>query len=144
MLLVSAKDEGNTRKVLEAISASSCAKLVQATDRPVTVGDSKIVVLGSGVYGGKVHRNLVSWVEDLDVGSLAEGTRLYLLLTWIGRGRSNEAAYARFEKVLEKKGLSLQSDCPSCYGQFTSMIRKHHPDETDIRAMVRWAEGVSR
>lgn len=142
MLLVSAKGEGNTFGVLERVAERIEAPLVLATDAPRIEGH-RVILFGSGVYGGMVHKNLEVWVNGLDEEELRTGIRFYLLLTWIGRGHSDRSAFRRFSKTLAKRSLALESDYRSCYASFGRLIRKGHPDAEDIRAMETWALRLS-
>ncbi|MBN2036158.1 MAG: hypothetical protein JW768_05390 [Chitinispirillaceae bacterium] len=96
------------------------------------------IVLCSGVYGGGVPRGLLVWLSQLERTSLQKNAKIYVLLTWFGRGQSDKSAIKELKDILEKKNMSLENDCMTCYGKGMGVIRQGHPNKEDCEKAVTW------
>ena len=142
-MFVSAKENGNTFKVLSAVSLSLGSELVLAGRAPVSpLKTYEVIVLGSGVYAGRVHRNLLAWLDSLGAEDLKDDVRIYLFMTWIGRGSSDKATFNALSSYLAAKGILLQPSWMHCYGAMKKLIRPSHPDGQDIHKVLAWAKGL--
>ncbi|AEV30522.1 hypothetical protein SpiGrapes_2765 [Sphaerochaeta pleomorpha str. Grapes] len=142
-LFVSAKEDGNTFKVLSAVSLALGSDFVTAAD-PIFPQLKKYdtIVLGSGVYANRVHRNLLSWLDILCAEDFKEGSKVYLFMTWIGRGSSNKATFNSLASYLAEKNIDLQPSWMECYGNMKKLIWPSHPNEQDILKVIDWAKGL--
>jgi menaquinone-dependent protoporphyrinogen IX oxidase len=142
-LFVSAKESGNTFEVISSVSQALGSDLIIASN-PVSV-DLKsydVIILGSGVYMNKVHKNLFSWLDSTEAASFKDGVSIYLFLTWIGRGASDKAAYKALASYLANKHILLQPSLMECYGNMKKLIWPSHPDEKDISKVLDWARAL--
>lgn len=142
-LFVCAKGNGNTYKVLSAVSLSLGSDLVLAGGDPaLPLKTYDVIVLGSGIYAGRVHRNLLAWLDSLCAEDLKDDVRIYLFMTWIGRGSSDTATFKALSSYLSAKDIYLQPSWMQCYGAMKKLIRPSHPDGQDILKVIDWAKGL--
>lgn len=140
VLLVSPKDKGNTYDVLRFIKNNSDAELL-------VIGQNKIcnlkkyetIIICSGVYGGNLHKNLRRWLVQLDKSSMYENVKIYVFLTWIGRGRSDETSIRKVKHILEKNDIDLEDDYITCFGEMAK-IRYNHPNKEDCQKVLNWVK----
>lgn len=138
VLIVCPKDKGNTYHVSRYIADNSDAELLivnRNERRDLKKYDS--IILSSGVYGGRVHKDLLGWLNQIEKSSLHENAMLHIFLTWFGRGQSDKDAIEDIKKFLEDKELSLEDEYMSCYGG-KWFIRRSHPDKEDCEKVLDW------
>jgi flavodoxin len=141
VLLVSPKDKGNTYDVLKYVEDKSYANLMVIGKTPGSydLKDYETIIICSGVYGGDLHKDLQTWLKDLDKSSLNDNARIYAFLTWIGRGKSDKQTLDKIGNILEKKGISLEEDYMTCLGKM-AIIRRSHPDDQDRKRVLEWVK----
>jgi|GEM_PF-1298999 len=138
VLIVCPKGKGNTYNVSRYIANNSDAELLIINQNDAKdMKKYKTIILCSGVYGGKVHKHLLEWIEQIEKTSIHENAKFYMFLTWFGRGQSDKNAIKEVKVFLEKHKLSLDDDYITCYGG-KSIIRQDHPNKEDCEKVLNW------
>lgn len=138
-LVLCPREKGNTRKVCDAIAARPGWKLarISGADRMDLSGYDRVII-GSGVYGGRPHKNVIAFLEALEKG---QGPReIRILLTWVGRGRSDRAAFRAIEKICVLRGISVHPKYHSVLGHSFGVFWPGRPNAEDMAGSVAWAE----
>ncbi len=138
VLIVSPKGKGNTYNLSRYIAKNIGAELLvleKKEERDWKDYDS--IILSSGVYGGKVHKNLMEWLKGIEKTSINGDASFHMFLTWFGRGRSDKDAIKELKKFIEKNELSFDDDYMACYGG-KGFIRHGHPDNEDCKKVLNW------
>jgi len=100
------------------------------------------IILCSGVYGDKIHKDLLRWIENIEKSSLNEQAKMYMFLTWFGRGDSEKNAIENAKDILEKKSIRLEDDYITCFGG-KGFVRKNHPNTEDCENILDWVKSKS-
>ena len=140
-LLVCPKSNGNTYAVCHYVVSRSDAELLLLDPRQADdLKEYTSIFLCSGVYGGSVHRDLLRWLDRIDKTSINDNAKIFVFLTWFGRGQSDRTAMRGVKRILEEKHLHLESDYMACFGQGLGFIRHGHPNEEDCIAALNWVK----
>lgn len=126
----------NTEKVARAMAEASGGELldlVRGDGRIPDPAEYDLIGFGSGIYGGKVHKSMKKFLEDLPAGS----TKAFVFSTSsLEKPRYN----GQVEKILVEKGYILFNGF-SCKGwdsfgplKLVGGISKSNPDSEDLRA----------
>ncbi len=127
----------NTLRVAQVMASELDADISTPEDVDIdALGQYDLIGFGSGIYMGKHHRSLLSFVKDLDTLS---GTNTFVFYT---SGFSKFPTRPPFESALKKqlikKGAHIVNvfSCRGLetYGPFRigGGKNKGHPDETDL------------
>lgn len=139
-LLVCPRIKGNTFDIATYVTENSDAELLILNQmEDVDLGKYRAVILCSGVYGGNIHKNLLKWLNEIEKSQSGVDTKFYLLLTWFGRGHSDEEAFKKVESLFEKSNFQLETDYMTSYGG-KALIRYGHPNEDDFEKVLRWVK----
>ncbi|MBN1472661.1 MAG: hypothetical protein JW925_12840 [Syntrophaceae bacterium] len=87
-----------------------------------------------------MHKDLLRWLNQIKRTSIHQNSKIYVFLTWFGRGRSDEDAIKEVKNILEQKKMSLENDSMTCYGQVLWIIRHGHPNKDDCERVLKWAK----
>ncbi len=138
VLIVSPKGKGNTYDLSRYIVNNTDAELLvlERKEERDWKGYNSIF-LSSGVYGGKVHKDLLEWLKGIEKTSISEDARFHMFLTWFGRGKSYKNAIEEVNIYLNENGFNLDDDCMTCYGG-KGFIRRGHPDGEDCEKVLNW------
>ena len=101
-----------------------------------------VIILSSGVYGGRPHAGLVRWLENIQKDDIADNTAFYIFMTWIGRGKSDRSAVDVINHILQKTGNKLEPDYISCYGKGMGFIRSGHPNQADREKVLQRVRNI--
>ncbi len=101
------------------------------------------IVLASGVYGGKLHKQLSSILKRFRKEDLKTSCKIYIFLTWFGRSHSDRDAFQEAKEILNTKGIILESDTFSCFGAGFCFIRHGHPDKNDRARLLEWVQKIT-
>ena len=140
ILLVCSRSKGNTFKVCSYVANNCDAELIVSNQSQVN--DLKkylTIILCSGVYGAKVHKGLLRWLNQIERKSIHENAKIYVFLTWFGRGQSDKTAIKKVKNILEEKKMSLENDYMTCYGG-KAIIRYGHPNKGDCERVLNWVK----
>ncbi len=141
LLLVCPKSKGNTFKVCNYVANNSAAELLVINQNQINdLKKYTSIILCSGVYGGVVHKNLQKWLNQIEKTSIREDTKIYVFLTWFGRGQSDKDAIKGVKTILKEKKISLENDYITCYGQGMWFIRHGHPNKEDCEKVLNWVK----
>lgn len=139
LLLVCPKSKGNTFYVCSYIAKNSDAELFVINQSEINdLKKYKFIILCSGVYGDKIHKNLLRWIGQIEKKAIHENVKIYMFLTWFGRGQSDKNALKEVKTILEKKKISLEDDYITCYGSGMGIIRYNHPNKEDCEKVLNW------
>ena len=139
-LLVCPKSRGNSFRIARHIADNTESDLMILNQNPdINLQKYTTVILCSGVYGGKVHNTLMKWLSELEKNQFNPDTHFELLLTWFGRGHSDQHASNKVKTLLEKKDILIDSDYIACYGG-KLFIRPTRPNKEDYDKILSWAK----
>ena len=133
---------GNTKKLLDAVSASGAVALIDAqsaADSDLSAYD--LIGFASGIYYSKFHDSVLQFANR----NLPQGKKVFLIYT-CGIKRKNYTDAIR--QIIDAKGAQLLGvyDCPGfdTFGplRFIGGIAKGRPDEEDIAGTVKFYEGI--
>lgn len=142
-LLVCPKNKGNTFDVCSYVANNSDAELLAGNKiRKKDLKKYTSIVLCSGVQGGKAQKGLLKWLKPIKRASINKNAKIYMFLTWFGRGKSDKSALNGVEKILKKKKMNLENDYMTCYGG-KFIIRPSHPNEKDFKKVLNWVNSLS-
>lgn len=137
-LIVCPKASGNTFKIAKYLRDSTDADLLVLEGNGTTdLKRYEDIYLLSGIYAGKIHKNLSSWLTAIQEEDLVSHPVFHTFLTWFGRGNSDQTAFDEIRSILEEKGASCDPDFESCFGGM-AFIRKGHPDDKDLNKALDW------
>lgn len=137
-LIVCPKASGNTYRIADYLKKQTGADLlVLEGNGTADLSRYDDVYLLTGIYAGKVHKNLSKWLRELKDEEVSGKPAFHVFLTWIGRGSSDQTAFNEVQTILNEKGATCDSDFESCYGGM-AFIRKGHPDQQDMNQALAW------
>lgn len=140
LVIVASVHHGNTRKVaLKLAEVLGCAVKEPEEVSQEEILSCDLVGFGSGIYFGKFHRRLVSFVENLPP---CEGKRAFVFSTsGLGKREYNRS----LEELLKKRGFTVLGSF-ACRGfdtfgplRLVGGINRGRPDERDLEDAARFA-----
>lgn len=133
LIIYHSEHHGNTKKIAKAMAEKINADILKAAD--VNLNKFKgydIVGFGSGVYNGKLHKELSEILSKL---SQQEDKKAFIFST-TGSKTYSSMAHERFRPMLEEKGFEIIGEF-SCLGFDTALtkegINKDRPNKQDIK-----------
>jgi flavodoxin len=139
-LIVCPKESGNTYKVCRYVSSNSNVDLnVVATETKYDLSNYDVIILASGVYMNNVHKDMLTWIQSIEKDTIKANTKVYLFLTWFGRGNSDKATFDAVKALLQSKGITLEDNYMKCFGKGMGLVRMSHPNEEDCKNVLSWA-----
>jgi len=133
LIIYHSEHHGNTKKIAKAMAEKINADILKAAD--VKLNKFKgydIVGFGSGVYNGKLHKELSEILSKL---SQQEDKKAFIFST-TGSKTYSSMAHERFRPMLEEKGFEIIGEF-SCLGFDTALtkegINKGRPNKQDIK-----------
>lgn len=83
-IILCPKENGNTRKICDAIAAEDDWESARITGSEVLdFSEYDSVIFGSGVYAGFPHKNLISFIRGLKWEHVPK--KVHVLLAWEGK-----------------------------------------------------------
>jgi menaquinone-dependent protoporphyrinogen IX oxidase len=138
-LIICPKAKGNTYNVCRYVADHSDVALkVASADNQFDIINYDSIVLASGIYGGFFHKNVLNWIKTIKKSDLKESAKIYIFLTWIGRGNSDKVAYNKIRKLLNEKSITLQENYMECYGHGLGVAKIGHPSKDDFENVLLW------
>lgn len=136
----------NTFKIAQAMARTLDAQMVRVPDANAKeVEEADLIGFGSGIYMFKHHALLLKFVDSLPT---IKGKKAFIFST---HGDSSVRGYHNELKTrLVKKGFDIvgEFDCIGwdTFGPLALMggTNKTKPDESDIAAATRFAEGLKK
>lgn len=139
-IIVSSKESGNTYKVCSFVSSNSDIELkVPAKIAKEDLASYDIIILASGVYRNNMHKNILAWIDSIEKDTINPNAKVYLFLTWLGRGNSAKLAFDAVKRLFGEKGIKLEDNYTQCFGKGMGLVRASHPDEEDCKNVLSWA-----
>ncbi len=131
----------NTQKVARAMAEATGATLVTVDEvRPEDLDGYDLVGFGSGIYGGKHHKDLLALVERMPTG---EGRKVFVFST--SGGANEEEHHRALREALAGKGCRVVGEF-QCRGEFRILrlitTNRGHPDEKDLVNARTFARGL--
>ncbi len=132
---------GNTQKLAETIAgvfgvtAQTC---LEAKQNLLQISTSDLLVVGSGVYGGRMGRDLEQFLNNLPQDQ-SEGRKAIIFGTINGQ----TAAIKAMEKLLSQKGIEVIGSF-YCKGQAWFFFNHGRPNEQDLAAAREFTENIKR
>ena len=131
----------NTERVARAMAEATGATLMKTDEvGPEDLDAYDLVGFGSGIYGGKHHRDLLALVERMPA---AEGRKVFIFSTSRGGKEENHRA---LRSALTAKGCRIVGEF-SCRGEYRLLgfikTSSGHPDEKDLADARTFARGLA-
>ena len=131
----------NTERVARAMAEAMGATLMKTDEAtPEDLAAYDLVGLGSGIYGGKHHKDLLALVERMPP---AEGRRVFIFST---SGGGKEENHRTLRAALTAKGCRIVGEF-ACKGEYRLFgpisTSKGHPDEKEIAGARTFARGLA-
>ena len=129
----------NTEKVARAMAEATNATLAKVDEvRPEDIATYDLVGFGSGIYGGRHHKELFALV-----GQMPSMEKPAFVFSTSGSGK--EAYHRPLKEALTAKGCHIRGEF-QCKGEvrFLRFIRTNrgHPDEKDLEDARTFARGL--
>jgi flavodoxin len=145
LIICESVHHGNTKKVADAIAEVLKCEVRQPGEvDPIRFGEYDLVGFGSGIYGGKFHRNVLKVAEEMP----AINGKVFVFSTSGGPGQPRH--HQPVKDILAGKGCSLVGEF-NCRGYDTfgplklvGGLSKGKPDETDLKEAREFAAIVQR
>jgi len=125
----------NTEKIAKIIADEIGAELVNVrkfTDSHKDLDDYDLVGFGSGIYYGKIHKNIKKFIETTEH---IDNQRTFIFTT---SGRGKKSFHKKFKELLESQGFDVVAEFV-CKGfdtfgplKIVGGINKGRPNEEDL------------
>ena len=132
---------GNTEKIGKAMAEYLNADLIKTNDVNVnTLKDYDLIGFGSGIYNGKLHKNVLDLIDKLP--TLSNKKTFVFSTSGQGKAKYNNT----IEQKLKEKGFEVVGSfaCKGydTFGPFKLIggIAKGRPNENDIQKAKEFAE----
>ena len=133
LIIYHSEHHGNTKKIAKAMAEKVGADILKAADVNLNKFEEyDILGFGSGVYNGKLHKELSEILSKL---SQQDDKKAFIFST-TGSKTYSSMAHERFRPMLEEKGFEIIGEF-SCLGFDTALtkegINKGRPNKQDIK-----------
>ena len=133
LIIYHSEHHGNTKKIAKAIAEKVGANILKAADVNLNKFEEyDIVGFGSGVYNGKLHKELSEILSKLP----QQDDKKAFIFSTTGSKTYSSMAHKRFRPILEEKGFEVIGEF-SCLGFDTALtkegINKGRPNKQDIK-----------
>ena len=133
LIIYHSEHHGNTKKIAKAMAEKVGADILKSADVNLNkFGKYDIVGFGSGVYNGKLHKELSEILSKLP----KQDDRKAFIFSTTGSKTYSSMAHKRFRPILEEKGFEVIGEF-SCLGFDTALtkegINKGRPNKQDIK-----------
>ncbi|MPM17971.1 hypothetical protein SDC9_64371 [bioreactor metagenome] len=143
-LVICPKKSGNTHHVCQYVCSSSGAELMALGGAAgPDLGGFDIIIFASGIYAGRLHKNILEFAKNIQPAALKPGVKIYMFMTWFGRGGSDQMAMTELRKTLDEKGLTLEENYMTCFGKGMGVVRMSHPNDADCKNVLAWVKELS-
>jgi len=133
LIIYHSEHHGNTKKIAKAMAEKVGADILKAADVNLNKFEEyDILGFGSGVYNGKLHKELSEILSKL---SQQDDKKAFIFST-TGSKTYSSMAHERFRPMLEEKSFEIIGEF-SCLGFDTALIKeginKGRPNKQDIK-----------
>lgn len=133
---------GNTEKIVnEFIDVLNCESISASEVYKIKLDNFDVIGLGSGIYLGKHHKNILNIAETMDL----KGKSIFVFST---SGSGKIKYNSKLINILKDKNVNVVGNF-SCKGydtygffKYIGGISKGHPNEKDIENARRFAEKI--
>jgi len=144
-LVVYSTKSGNSKLIANSIAKELDCGIVNLNEvefEDINLNEIDTIFLGSGIYGGNLHRRIIDFGKFLNSTSSNRTTfpKIALFITWLGRGKSDLTGIKHFKDTLKAQIVNIEDNYFRCFGKSFKFIRKCHPDENDIENAKEWAK----
>lgn len=133
--LIYSTKTGHTKKIAEAMAKELGIEAQNIADKPV-LNNVDLLLVGSGVYGGKISPELLAYLEGVDSKKVKKAIIFITSLS-----KKNQSAYLR--DFLVRKGIEVNKDEFVCKGKFLFFSTKH-PNEEDVKSAVEFVKKIAK
>ena len=137
---------GGTEKIAKAIAQELDCDLINLRKTSISninFSDIKYLFVGSGVYGGKLHGNMMALTKNQDfLQAITENIKaLGLFSTYASSPESSKKAIADFKQALPK---DMQSHLEEfyCRGNLFKIFGMGRPVAEDVEKGNMWAKKI--
>lgn len=130
---------GNTKKLAEAIENTLNIK-AETIEHPLTE-DVDILFLGNALYNNTVDKEIKKFIQNLDVNVKK--------VVSFGTSGTGKTSYKKLKKLLDKKGIVLDSEEFFTKGHYighsrgmSSEINKGKPDDEDLDNLKKFVQKI--
>lgn len=148
LIILVSYHHNNTEKVAKAIANDIGAEIKTPEQADVNaLSNYDLVGFGSGVYFGKLDKNLLSFADKLP---LVNGKKAFIFSTSGKAGKSAENFHKVFREKIVAKGYAVAGEfsCPGfdTYGllKVSGGIKKGRPNEDDIKRAQEFAQSLMK
>jgi flavodoxin len=127
---------GNTRKIAEAIAEELKINPIDVKKESADVSSVDLLIVGSGTYGGKPGKEMVSYLENLKP---VKDKRAACFSSCAGDASKTLAA---MKDILTGKGYTIL-DCFSCFGKFAGLSKRGHPTDEELKQAREFARKLA-
>jgi flavodoxin len=123
---------GNTERLARTIGAQ-LGEIAQKTEKPLTE-PVDILFVGGGLYAGKLHKNLRSYLASLDPSIVKE-------VVCFSTAATDTPIVERVREILAPLGIVVSDRFFHCKGKFL-LTNKGRPNHEDLKAAGVFARNV--
>lgn len=125
---------GNTKKLAQVIAKGLKIQANQlGDDRGIISEPVDLLFIGDGIYFGKSNKKTCSFIDGLDSELIRNAA---VFATYGG----NQQAGDEIKELLKKKGIHVLEESFTCKGRAWKLINREHPNDTDLKNAMRYAE----
>ncbi len=122
---------GHTEQLAKAISSVFNIDPIDI-DHPHILGNTDLLIVGTGIYGGKPDQSLLDYLDNLPSNKI-KGAAIF------SSSISNKDQTELIVNILKQKNIEILKTRFSCKGQFL-LFGWGHPDLNDIRGAKDFAQ----
>lgn len=132
---------GNTEKIVKIMAESLNANVIRTSDVNMnTLKDCDLIGFGSGIYYGKVHKNILGLIDNITTGT----NKKAFVFSTSGQGKSEYNKLVE-QKLIEKNFEVVGSFACKGYDTFGPLkllggIAKGKPDDNDLKKAKEFAK----
>ncbi len=124
---------GHMKKMAEAVS-SVVGVEAKSVEEPIN-NEIDVLLLGSAVYAAGIDGKMKNFISQLDPAKVKN-------VICFSSSAILESSYGQVKKLLEARGIQVDSREFHCRGQFT-MLHRGHPDAADIENLKTFVKGLN-
>jgi menaquinone-dependent protoporphyrinogen IX oxidase len=136
---------GNTKKVAESIASELNCPCLQVTSDSamVNINDYDAVFIGTGIYKGQPHRDLLNYLQAMRPMSKKPFALFMTCFGW-GKNIADKNVVDTLQGALNAKGQRMLNNRFSCFGGGLGFVRRGHPDALEMDAAKKWAKEIAK
>ncbi|MGI6004656.1 MAG: flavodoxin domain-containing protein [Christensenellales bacterium] len=125
---------GNTKKIAK-IMAQELGVEAESVGHPLAQ-PVDILFLGGAVYGGKLHGELLNFIENLPPDTAGK------VAVFSTSGGNDDVACTLMKQALAARGFTAADEIFHCPGRFFFFINRGRPSQTDMQAAKAFARDI--